>query len=441
MSNEEIEALRDEALFEWTEGNSSNYKEFKSSDISNYQVVKEQYQTRLDNWKGNIRGRKLQQYMMDMELDMFEGKVSSDDNYKYKQVVSGILEYYYYIDNENDIRKKLKQIESQLLELRSENIYNGKLLNSIDAREKISELQKEKKDLELEIEKVLGNQESSLHGIPFKLETFLGENPKYSKFYVDKRDDKLISDTRSNLDEIINLIEGDIINLDKKQEYSENKNRYKEIKEEMEKIEFSLSHEANQLNKGQMFSLKQRYKSLCKEELKLRSVTPIDFISEEKENTSTIKKEEQQESNTSGVKKEEKSYTRLVAAQNESNRRLKIKNISNTLSSENLKKKVMAIISGICFSGLMAAVHFSGINPNEAIATEIQALNSFDALKEYVGTFTPAIWGAMIASAASISNYIKHKKNYDKANKEFYDMMDNRPEDYQDIVESQAKSR
>ena len=175
--------------------------------------------------------------------------------------------------------------------------------------------------------------------------------------------------------------------------------------------------------------------------MKLRNITPIDFISEEKENTSTIKKEEQKE-NTSSIKEEEqKSYTRLVAAQNESNRRLKIKNISNTLSSENLKKKVMAIISGICLSGLVAAVHFSGIDPNEAVALEIQSLSSFDALKEYLSMITPAIYGTLVTSALSISNYIKHKKNYDKANREFYDMMDNRPEDYQDIVESQAKSR
>lgn len=78
---------------------------------------------------------------------------------------------------------------------------------------------------------------------------------------------------------------------------------------------------------------------------------------------------------------------------------------------------------------------------NQAIQTEIQALNSFDALKEYFRTFTPAMWGTMVATATSYSKYIKHNREYKKANKEFYDMMDNQPEDYQDIVEHQAKGR
>lgn len=138
---------------------------------------------------------------------------------------------------------------------------------------------------------------------------------------------------------------------------------------------------------------------------------------------------------------EQKDYERLIAAQNESARRLKIKSISYTLSEEHKKKNAMAIAAGICFAGLIVATHFSGMEPNQALATEIQALNSFDALKEYLSMFTPAMHGAMIATAGSISSYIKHKKKYDKANQEFYDMMDNQPKDYQDIVQSQARNR
>lgn len=137
----------------------------------------------------------------------------------------------------------------------------------------------------------------------------------------------------------------------------------------------------------------------------------------------------------------EKDYARLVAAQNESKRRLKIKSINNTLSEEHKKKSTMAIASGICFAGLMVSCHFSGIDPMQAIQTEIQALSSFDALKEYFSMFTPAMYGTMIATAGSISSYINHKKKYNKANQEFYDMMNNQPEDYQDIVESQARSK
>lgn len=141
------------------------------------------------------------------------------------------------------------------------------------------------------------------------------------------------------------------------------------------------------------------------------------------------------------MENESKDYERLIAAQNESARRLKIKEINRNLSEEHKKRSMFAIASGVCFAGLMVATHFSGVDVNQAIQTEIQALSSFDALKEYLGTFTPAMWGTMIAAAGSISKYIKHNKAYKKADNEFYDMMDTQPEDYQDIVEHQAKSR
>ena len=137
----------------------------------------------------------------------------------------------------------------------------------------------------------------------------------------------------------------------------------------------------------------------------------------------------------------EKDYARLIAAQNESARRLKIKGINNTLSEEYKKKNSFAIASGICFAGLVVATHFSGVVVDQAIQTEIQALHSFDAVKEYLGTFTPAMWGTMVAGVTTLSKYIKHNKAYQKANQEFYDMMNNEPEDYQDIVEHQAKSK
>ncbi len=141
------------------------------------------------------------------------------------------------------------------------------------------------------------------------------------------------------------------------------------------------------------------------------------------------------------MENESKDYEKLIAAQNESARRLKIKEINRNLSEEHKKRSMFAIASGVCFAGIMVATHFSGVDVNQAIQTEIQALSSFDALKEYLGTFTPAMWGTMIATAGSISKYIKHNKAYKKADNEFYDMMNTQPEDYQDIVEHQAKSR
>lgn len=137
----------------------------------------------------------------------------------------------------------------------------------------------------------------------------------------------------------------------------------------------------------------------------------------------------------------EKDYGQLIAAHLESERNLKIRSIQNTLTEEKKKKKRYAFASGICFAGTMAATLFSGIDPSQTIPKLIQSLNSFDTLKEYREYFTPAMVGTMITTIISFAQYIRHKKKYDKANQEFYDMDEIRPEDYQDIVEHEARSK
>lgn len=136
-----------------------------------------------------------------------------------------------------------------------------------------------------------------------------------------------------------------------------------------------------------------------------------------------------------------KNYDELIAAQNESERRIKIKGIINTLTEEQKKKRIFAILSGVCFGGLMVATHFSGIDSNQILRTELQSLQSFDAAKEYISSITPAMWEGMIATAVSLSQFIKHKRNYNKANQEFYDVTDNEPINYLDTVKSQARNR
>lgn len=141
------------------------------------------------------------------------------------------------------------------------------------------------------------------------------------------------------------------------------------------------------------------------------------------------------------TEKVEKDYPRLIAAQNEAARRIKIKSINNKLSEEHKKKVGFAIATGACLAGMVAAVHFSGVDPMEAIKTEVRALGSFEALKEYFETFTPAMWGGIISTAVAFTGYLKHSREYNKANQEFYDMADNHPTEYQDIVQAQAKNR
>ena len=121
------------------------------------------------------------------------------------------------------------------------------------------------------------------------------------------------------------------------------------------------------------------------------------------------------------------------------NRKLKIIDINNTLTKEKEKKKEFAIASGICNISLVNAIHFTGLDLKSA--EETQYLSSLDSFKDFLKLFPPAIWATMIVAAVSISNYIKHKKKYDKINQELHDIVDNHPEDYQNIVEYQTKNR
>lgn len=138
---------------------------------------------------------------------------------------------------------------------------------------------------------------------------------------------------------------------------------------------------------------------------------------------------------------EQKDYTRLIAAQNEAARRLRIREITNTLTEENNKRRRAAIAAGVFAAIAVVAAAFSGTDPNKAIQTEIEALNSFEAFKLYLSYITPAMWAGLIGTASNIAKYIKHREKYIKANQEFYDMQEIQPEDYLDIVEHQSKSK
>jgi hypothetical protein len=137
----------------------------------------------------------------------------------------------------------------------------------------------------------------------------------------------------------------------------------------------------------------------------------------------------------------EKDYARLIAAQNESERRLKILEVEHDLDDASKKRRGYSIAAGICFVGMMVAEQFSGVNPAEAIKTEIEALNSFDSLKEYMGYFTPAMWGTMIGAAFSLSRYMSARKKYKKSQQKLEDMLSNQPTNYLDAVEHQARNK
>lgn len=138
-------------------------------------------------------------------------------------------------------------------------------------------------------------------------------------------------------------------------------------------------------------------------------------------------------------------YAKLAAAQNEHNRKIKIKEINRVLSEENKKKRTAAFISAICISATLTAIAFDGPTNAEEykniIEAEIRALTSFSGLKEYLANFSPITYISALMSAVSLSKYKCHKKKYEQANTQFYDMVENSPEDYFTTVENNMRAR
>ena len=154
-----------------------------------------------------------------------------------------------------------------------------------------------------------------------------------------------------------------------------------------------------------------------------------------------MNEEERNEVEIKQEKLDDKNYLRLIAAQNEATRRLKIKSVNNVILEELEQKNKYAFISGAFFAGVVAATYFSGININQAIQMEIQSLNSFDALKDYLSSFTPAMWATLAGTAVSFSRYLEHKKGYQKALQQLNDLAECRPEKYMNLVDREAKSK
>lgn len=106
----------------------------------------------------------------------------------------------------------------------------------------------------------------------------------------------------------------------------------------------------------------------------------------------------------------------------DSNRRIKVLKLERTISSERRKKNGNAIAAGAFFVSTLVAIHLSGIDVEAAIQTEIKALHSFDALKEYLATFTPVIYMKLAASALTFSKAIKHRKKQKEAETDLEDI-------------------
>ncbi len=141
------------------------------------------------------------------------------------------------------------------------------------------------------------------------------------------------------------------------------------------------------------------------------------------------------------MNEEQINYAKLLAAQNESARRLRIINIENTLSDERRRRNLSAIIAGACMSGAAMLSHIQGIDINHAVELERQALTSYAALKEYLSMLTPSFYACVTVGAANILNFIRHRRNYNRASRELDAMNATAPEMFLDDIERQAQGR
>lgn len=134
-------------------------------------------------------------------------------------------------------------------------------------------------------------------------------------------------------------------------------------------------------------------------------------------------------------------YAKLVAAQNEAGRRLKITTFTHDLTEEQKKKSLWGKVSGAFVAGLIATTALTGFDVNQAVALEIQSLTSMEALKDYFAMVTPPMWLSMIGTAGSILNYKFHNDKLKKAQFNLDMLKEFLPENYLGEVERQSKGR
>ena len=133
----------------------------------------------------------------------------------------------------------------------------------------------------------------------------------------------------------------------------------------------------------------------------------------------------------------EPDYLKLLAAHKVSERRIKIRNVEKKIAEERVSKIYSAILAGVAFTGLFVLMKTSGLDTEKAI--EKQAIFSVDALKEYLGMFTPGMWLALAGAAAGIASYSKHNDKQMDAQFEYDILKENDPLDIKPLVESDAK--
>ena len=125
---------------------------------------------------------------------------------------------------------------------------------------------------------------------------------------------------------------------------------------------------------------------------------------------------------------EQQNAVERVAEQMETERRYKILRLERVENDERRARVRGAILGGVS----MAALLLLGLNhqatTSELLDLEIQALSSVDALKQYLTSFTPAEYLAVLGTASGFLSAIKHNNRYHQAQGELEDMINSQEE-------------
>ena len=130
-----------------------------------------------------------------------------------------------------------------------------------------------------------------------------------------------------------------------------------------------------------------------------------------------------------------------AVAQNESARRLRIAHINRSINGHRSLKRMFAVLTGISIAGIVAATELSGITNELGHLKPEDLLNSFDAIKEALSKFTPAMWGSFGAYILNGFAAARESAAQNRATNELYDTENYVPEAFTEEAERQLRTR
>lgn len=138
------------------------------------------------------------------------------------------------------------------------------------------------------------------------------------------------------------------------------------------------------------------------------------------------------------------NYLKLIAAQNEHKRVVKICEIQENLTLEERRRMRSAIATGISIacvfaSTLLSDMDITSMQMSEILMQTYEQLSSFEALKEYFKSLTPAMYLSIASTILNGRNYIRHHHRVQELEGKLNINTMNDPTDFYSKVEGQSR--